>query len=193
MHEFEGSIEAAFRGESVPNLSDTLTRIYRLLESGEVRVAELHNGRWTTNEWVKKAILLSFKHFDQRLYDDGVSTYFDRIPPRFKNQSAEDFRRLGVRVTPGAVVRSGAHIGRNVVLMPCFINVGAYVGEGTMIDTWATVGSCAQVGANVHVSGGVERGGATPIQSLCRRRAQSRQVRAERCDRREEGGRADTG
>ncbi len=159
-------IEAAFSGEGVSDLQEILKQVYALLESGELRVAAKSSDEWVTNEWVKKAILLSFKHFPARAYDDGVATYFDRIRPRFHDFSSDDFRTLGTRVAPGAIVRSGTFIAPNTVLMPCFVNVGAHVGEGTMIDTWATVGSCAQVGANVHISGGVGLGGVLePTQS----------------------------
>ena len=166
MQELKANVEKAYSGQKVADLNTYLSRVYALLESGEIRVAERRDGQWTTNEWVKKAILLSFENLDPQLYDDGVSTYFDRIRPRFKDFSSEDFRSLGVRVAPGAVVRSGSYVGPDSVLMPCFINVGAYVGTGTMIDTWATVGSCAQVGDHVHISGGVGLGGVLePMQS----------------------------
>lgn len=159
MHELSASVEAAYEGTDVQNINEILGRVYRLLEAGEIRVAENRAGEWTTNEWIKKAILLSFRQFPAQRYDDGISTYYDRIQPRFAGSSAEDFKTLGVRVTPGAVVRSGSYLGAETVLMPSFVNVGAYVGARTMVDTWATVGSCAQIGANVHLSGGVGIGG----------------------------------
>ncbi|MGE0623249.1 MAG: 2,3,4,5-tetrahydropyridine-2,6-dicarboxylate N-succinyltransferase [Pseudomonadales bacterium] len=159
MEELSAPVEAAFAGTDVPDIDAVLTRVYALLESGEIRVADEQAGQWTTNEWIKKAILLSFRRFPATHYEDGVSSYFDRIPPRFAGSTPDDFRALGVRVTPGAVVRAGTYIGPETVLMPSFINVGAYVGRGTMVDTWATVGSCAQIGANVHLSGGVGIGG----------------------------------
>jgi len=159
VQELRTPVEAAFAGTDVPNIDAVLKRVYSLLESGEVRVAVEHAGQWTTNEWVKKAILLSFRRFPARQYDDGISSYYDRIAPRFVGCTSEDFRSLGVRVVPGAVVRSGAYLGPETVLMPSFVNVGAYIGRGTMVDTWATVGSCAQIGANVHLSGGVGIGG----------------------------------
>ena len=114
---------------------------------------------WITNDWVKKALILVFKSFPAEVYDDGVARYFDRIPPRFHQAGEETFKKVGARVAPGAVVRAGAYIGKDVVLMPSFVNIGAHVGEGSMIDTWATVGSCAQVGRGVHISGGVGLGG----------------------------------
>jgi len=153
------AIERAFAGEDVGNIDELLANVYAGLESGEVRVAEPRVDGWHTNEWVKKAILLSFKRFPAQLHDDGVASYYDRIPQRFQAFTPERFRALGTRVTPGAVVRAGTYLGKDTVLMPCFVNVGAYVGNGTMIDTWATVGSCAQIGSNVHVSGGVGIGG----------------------------------
>lgn len=153
------AVERAFAGESVASIDADLKKVYELLEAGEIRVAEPRDGRWTTHEWVKKAILLSFRRFPPQRWNDGVSSYFDRIPTRFMDFTADQFRALGARVTPGAVVRSGTYLGPETVLMPCFINVGAYVGRGTMVDTWATVGSCAQIGANVHLSGGVGIGG----------------------------------
>jgi 2,3,4,5-tetrahydropyridine-2,6-dicarboxylate N-succinyltransferase len=159
MQELRESVEAAFLGNDVPNIDDTLARVYALLESGELRVAEPGEGSWITHEWVKQAILLSFKRFPPEMYSDGVTSYYDRVRPRFRGASPDRFRAEGVRVAPGAVVRSGTYLGPDTVLMPCFINVGAHVDRGTMIDTWATVGSCAQVGANVHISGGVGIGG----------------------------------
>jgi 2,3,4,5-tetrahydropyridine-2,6-dicarboxylate N-succinyltransferase len=159
MRELRETVEAAFVGNDESNIDDALERVYTLLESGDLRVAEPRDGSWITHEWVKRAILLSFKRFPAQIYDDGVASYYDRIRPRFKGASADRFQAEGVRVAPGAVVRSGTYLGRDTVLMPCFINVGAHVGRGTMIDTWATVGSCAQIGANVHISGGVGIGG----------------------------------
>ena len=159
MQELKIAVESAFSGNPVSDIDETLARVYSLLESGDLRVAERRDGLWVTNDWVKKAILLSFKRFPTEIYKDGVTSYFDRVAPRFKDFSPDQFRALGVRVTPGAVVRSGSYLGPDTVLMPCFINVGAYVGRGTMIDTWATVGSCAQVGTHVHISGGVGIGG----------------------------------
>jgi 2,3,4,5-tetrahydropyridine-2-carboxylate N-succinyltransferase len=154
-----GAIDRAFLGAVVENLDELLSQTYALLESGELRVAERRDGHWTANAWVKKAILLSFRRFPARHCRDGVTSYYDRIPQRFQEFTADEFRALGTRVSPGAIVRAGTFLGRDTVLMPCFVNVGAYVGNGTMIDTWATVGSCAQIGANVHISGGVGIGG----------------------------------
>lgn len=156
---FQKDIERALSGADDSSILETLGRVLDQIESGELRVAEKIDGSWQTNEWVKKALILVFKHFPTARYDDGVSSYYDRVPPRFHNFSESQFKAVGARVTPGAVVRRGTFLGNNVVLMPSFVNIGAYVGEGTMIDTWATVGSCAQVRKNVHISGGVGLGG----------------------------------
>ena len=129
------------------------------LDSGSLRVAEKHNGQWQVNEWVKKAVLLSFRIQDNGVADDGVNRYFDKVPTKFAAWGDAEFRAAGFRVVPGAVARQGSFIGKNVVLMPSYVNIGAYVDEGTMVDTWATVGSCAQIGKNVHLSGGVGIGG----------------------------------
>lgn len=137
------------------------------LESGSLRVAEPGaNGEWQVNEWLKKAVLLFFRANDMRVIDAQPAPFWDKVPARFENYDVESFRRDGVRVVPGAVVRRGTFIGKDVVLMPSFVNIGAYVGEGTMVDTWATVGSCAQIGKHVHLSGGVGIGGVLePLQA----------------------------
>ena len=135
-----------------------------LLDSGEARVAEPDGqGGWRVNQWLKKAVLLSF-----RLNDNAVTStgHFDKVPLKFGDWSDADFRAAGFRAVPGSVVRRGAFIGKGAVLMPSFVNIGAYVGEGTMVDTWATVGSCAQIGRNVHISGGAGIGGVLePLQA----------------------------
>ncbi|MFN3864930.1 MAG: 2,3,4,5-tetrahydropyridine-2,6-dicarboxylate N-succinyltransferase [Erythrobacter sp.] len=140
-----------------------------LLDSGEARVAEPDgNGGWRVNQWLKKAVLLSFRLNDNRVMDGGAAgaPAYDKVPLKFAGWGENRFKDAGFRVVPGAVVRRGAHISRGVVLMPSFVNIGAYVGENTMIDTWATVGSCAQIGANVHVSGGAGIGGVLePLQA----------------------------
>jgi 2,3,4,5-tetrahydropyridine-2-carboxylate N-succinyltransferase len=121
---------------------------------------------WTTHQWIKKAVLLSFRLEDNVLLDDGVTKYFDKVPPKFANYTEDDFKAGGFRVVPNAIVRRGSFIAKNAVLMPSYVNIGAYVGEGTMVDTWATVGSCAQIGKNVHLSGGVGIGGVLePVQA----------------------------
>ncbi len=137
-----------------------------LLDSGEVRVAEPHNGEWRVHQWLKMAVLLSFRVGDNRVIDAKATRYYDKLPLKFARYTERDFAAAGVRVVPPAHVRYGAHIARNVVLMPSYVNVGAHVGAGTMVDTWATVGSCAQIGANVHLSGGVGIGGVLePLQA----------------------------
>ena len=133
------------------------------LDSGRLRVAEKAGGQWMTHEWLKKAVLLSFRLEDNRVMEGGATRYFDKVPSKFSNF---DFASAGFRVVPPAMVRRGAFIGKNVVLMPSYVNIGAYVDEGTMVDTWATVGSCAQIGKNVHLSGGVGIGGVLePLQA----------------------------
>ena len=130
------------------------------LDSGRLRVAEKSNGEWITHQWLKKAVLLSFRLQDNRVME---KRYYDKVPSKFDNF---DFEKAGFRVVPPAAVRRGAHIAKNVILMPSFVNIGAYVDEGTMVDTWATVGSCAQIGKHVHLSGGVGIGGVLePLQA----------------------------
>ncbi len=136
------------------------------LDRGEVRVAEKVDGTWRVNDWLKKAVLLSFRLFDNRLVESGYTRFYDKVELKYAAYDAARFRADGVRVVPPAVVRRGAYVARNAVLMPSYINIGAYVGEGTMVDTWATVGSCAQIGRNVHLSGGVGIGGVLePLQA----------------------------
>ena len=137
-----------------------------LLESGEARVAEPVGDGWQVNEWLKKAVLLYFRTHDMQVMDGAPAPYWDKIPLRFEGYDADRFKRDGVRVVPGTVARRGCHIARDVVLMPSFVNIGAFVGEGTMVDTWATVGSCAQVGKHCHISGGAGIGGVLePLQA----------------------------
>jgi len=133
-----------------------------LLDSGKVRVAERQAPtEWTVNQWLKKAVLLSFRLNDNRMMPGGPngSSWWDKVPTKFEGWSENTFREAGLRAVPGAVARKSAFVARNVILMPSFVNVGAYVDEGTMVDTWVTVGSCAQIGKNVHLSGGVGIGG----------------------------------
>ena len=137
-----------------------------LLDSGKARVAEKRDGKWQVNEWLKKAVLLSFRLNDNRLVDAGYTRFFDKVPLKYTGYDEARFRAEGVRVVPHAIVRRGAYVSPNAVLMPCYVNIGAYVGEGTMIDTWATVSSCAQIGKNVHLSGGAGIGGVLePLQA----------------------------
>ncbi|MCS6945792.1 MAG: 2,3,4,5-tetrahydropyridine-2,6-dicarboxylate N-succinyltransferase [Sutterellaceae bacterium] len=136
------------------------------LDRGELRVAEKRDGQWIVHQWIKKAVLLSFRLSDNALVEGGFTQFFDKVPGKFVGYSESDFRAGGFRVVPPAMVRKGAYIARNVVLMPSYVNIGAYVDEGTMVDTWATVGSCAQIGKNVHLSGGVGIGGVLePLQA----------------------------
>ena len=140
-----------------------------LLDSGRARVAEPDGqGGWQVNQWLKKAVLLSFRLNDNVVVDGGAAgaPAFDKVPSKFAGWGENRFREAGFRIVPGAVVRRGSHIGKGVVVMPSFVNIGAYVGDGTMVDTWATVGSCAQIGKNVHLSGGVGIGGVLePLQA----------------------------
>ena len=138
------------------------------LDRGALRVAEKINGEWITHQWLKKAVLLSFRLTDNAVMNDtsNAARYFDKVPTKFADYSDADFRAGGFRVVPPAVARRGAFIAKNVVLMPSYVNIGAYVDEGAMVDTWATVGSCAQIGKNVHLSGGVGIGGVLePLQA----------------------------
>ena len=133
------------------------------LDSGRLRVAEKSGGEWITHQWLKKAVLLSFRLEDNRVMEGGATRYFDKVPSKF---SDFDFAKAGFRVVPPAMARRGAYIAKNAVLMPSYVNIGASVDEGTMVDTWATVGSCAQIGKNVHLSGGVGIGGVLePLQA----------------------------
>ena len=144
-------------------VNETLTK----LDAGKLRVAEKRDGQWVVHQWVKKAVLLSFRLHDNQLTEAGAYTrFYDKVPSKFASYSETDFQAGGFRVVPPAMVRRGAFIARNVVLMPSYVNIGAYVDEGTMVDTWATVGSCAQIGKNVHLSGGVGIGGVLePVQA----------------------------
>lgn len=145
---------------------DAVVQALLQLERGEARVAEKKGDRWIVNEWLKKAVLLSFRIEENRVIDGGFSRFYDKVPTRYQDYDQGDFRAEGARIVPPATVRRGSHIGANVVLMPSYVNIGAYVGDGTMVDTWATVGSCAQIGNNVHLSGGVGIGGVLePLQA----------------------------
>ena len=147
---------------------DAVTAALELLDSGERRVAEKVDGNWQVNQWLKKAVLLSFRINDMEAIPGGPggAHWWDKVPSKFEGWDENRFREAGFRAVPGSIVRRGAHIGKNVVLMPSFVNLGASVGEGTMVDTWATVGSCAQIGKNVHLSGGVGIGGVLePLQA----------------------------
>ena len=173
MKELQTIIEDAFdrRADITPrnvdaNLKESITQVLNMLDNGQLRVAEKIDGDWVTHQWIKKAVLLSFRIEDNSFIKGGFSNYYDKVPSKFADYSSRDFRDGGFRVVPPAAVRKGAFIASNVVLMPSYVNIGAYVDEGTMVDTWATVGSCAQIGKNVHLSGGVGIGGVLePIQA----------------------------
>ena len=148
------------------NQNGTAMQVIALLDSGALRVAEKIDGQWVTHQWLKKAVLLSFRINDNQVIEGAESRYFDKVPMKFADYDEARFQKEGFRVVPPAAVRQGAFIARNTVLMPSYVNIGAYVDEGTMVDTWATVGSCAQIGKNVHLSGGVGIGGVLePLQA----------------------------
>ena len=146
---------------------DAVEHVLNELDAGRLRVATREAvGQWTTHQWIKKAVLLSFRLKDNAIVQSGNLSYFDKVPTKFANQSEDELRAAGVRVVPPAVARRGSFQGKGVILMPSYVNIGAYVDEGTMVDTWATVGSCAQIGKNVHLSGGVGIGGVLePLQA----------------------------
>ncbi len=149
-----------------PKVKEAVAEALALLDSGKSRVAEKRDGQWVVNEWLKKAVLLSFRLEDNTLMPGGYTSYWDKVPSKFRDYSAEDFQAGGFRIVPPAAVRRGCYIAADVVVMPSFINIGAYVDSGTMVDTWATVGSCAQIGKNVHLSGGAGIGGVLePLQA----------------------------
>jgi len=171
----EKTIDAAFEARdgidatTQGQVRDAVDAALALLDSGERRVAERGaDGTWVVNQWLKKAVLLSFRLNDMSVIPGGPgqANWWDKVPSKFDGWGAEEFRGAGFRAVPGAIVRRSAHVAKSVVLMPSFVNLGAYVGEGTMVDTWATVGSCAQIGAHVHLSGGVGIGGVLePLQA----------------------------
>ncbi len=148
------------------NLREAIEEVIAGLDSGKLRVAEKSGGEWITHQWLKKAVLLSFRLEDNRLMEGGATRYYDKVSSKFESFTEEDFKSSGFRVVPPAMARRGSYIAKNAVLMPSYVNIGAYVDEGTMVDTWATVGSCAQIGKNVHLSGGVGIGGVLePLQA----------------------------
>jgi len=159
-------IDAAFErraqltpGNMSDELDDAIAESLALLDTGAARVAEPRAGGWVVNEWLKKAVLLSFRTRDNELIRGGFTNFYDRVPLKYAHTSEAQLRAGGARIVPHAIVRHGAYVAPNVVLMPSYVNIGAYIGAGTMVDTWATVGSCAQIGSNVHLSGGVGIGG----------------------------------
>ena len=150
-------------GNAPRPLRDAVEEVIAGLDAGKLRVAEKSGGEWVTHQWVKKAVLLSFRLEDNRVMEGGATRYYDKVASKF---SGFDFSKGGFRVVPPAMARRGAYIAKNAVLMPSYVNIGAYVDEGSMVDTWATVGSCAQIGKNVHLSGGVGIGGVLePLQA----------------------------
>lgn len=169
------TIDTAFDNRDTINygttgeIRDAVNEALALLDSGAARVAEKgEDGNWHVNAWLKKAVLLSFRLNDMEMISGGPggATWWDKVPSKFSGWDEDRFRQAGFRAVPGAFVRHSAHIGKNAILMPSFVNLGAHVGEGTMVDTWVTVGSCAQIGNNVHLSGGVGIGGVLePLQA----------------------------
>ena len=175
MSNLQSVIEAAFEARDTVSpattgeVRDAVNEALGLLDSGAARVAEPDGqGGWKVNQWLKKAVLLSFRLNDNAVVPNCAAgaPAFDKVPSKFEGWGENRFREAGFRIVPGAVVRHGSHIGKGVVVMPSFVNIGAHVGDGTMVDTWATVGSCAQIGKNVHLSGGVGIGGVLePLQA----------------------------
>jgi 2,3,4,5-tetrahydropyridine-2-carboxylate N-succinyltransferase len=173
MTDLQAIIEEAYsrRADLTPHtasteLKETVEQVLDLLDRGQLRVSQKIEGQWVTHQWIKKAVLLSFRISDNTVIEGTHTRYYDKVGAKFADYDTDRFRAGGFRVVPTAVVRRGAYIGKNVVLMPCFVNIGGYVGEGTMVDTWASVGSCAQIGRNVHLSGGVGIGGVLePLQA----------------------------
>lgn len=173
MQHLENIIENAFdqrdqlsSKKKPADIDQAIQETIQLLDEGKIRVAEKQNMGWVVNEWVKKAVLLSFRTQENMPLSAGFTQFFDKVPLKFAEHSQDSFVESGVRVVPPATVRKGAYIAPNTVLMPCYVNIGAYVDSGTLVDTWATVGSCAQIGKNVHLSGGVGIGGVLePLQA----------------------------
>jgi len=172
LDKFEKIINEAFTNKekidanSDESIVNAIKETIELTDQGKVRVAEKKNNSWIVNQWVKKAILLSFKINKMEILRGPYTSWYDKVPGKSVNWKEEDWKNAGYRHVPNGVVRKGSFIAKNAVLMPCFINLGAYVDEGTMIDTWASVGSCAQVGKNCHISGGAGIGGVLePLQA----------------------------
>ena len=163
MEQLQENILAAWEDRSLlenKDIQNSIREVIDLLDKGEIRVAQLENGKWIVNEWVKKAVILYFPIQKMKTQEVGIFEFHDKIALK------KNFEKLGVRVVPHAVARYGSFLDRGVILMPSYVNIGAYVGSGTMVDTWATVGSCAQIGKNVHLSGGVGIGGVLePVQA----------------------------
>jgi 2,3,4,5-tetrahydropyridine-2,6-dicarboxylate N-succinyltransferase len=172
-HPLQNTIELAWENRATltpsnqPEVNQAVEQVINALNNGQLRVAQQESvGKWQVNQWIKKAVLLSFKLNDNQAIHAGDLTFFDKVKTKFSALSDAEIRATGVRIVPPAVARHGAYLGKNVILMPSYVNIGAYVDEGTMVDTWATVGSCAQIGKNVHLSGGVGIGGVLePLQA----------------------------
>mgnify|MGYP001443079926 CR=1 FL=1 len=172
LDKFEKIINKFFNNKEKVNIDsdksiiDAINNTIELLDRGKIRVATKENGEWIVNQWIKKAILLSFRINKMEITRGPYTSWYDKVPGKSVNWKEEDWKNAGYRQVPNGVVRKGSFIAKNAVLMPCFINLGAYVDEGTMIDTWASVGSCAQVGKNCHISGGAGIGGVLePLQA----------------------------
>lgn len=173
MHPLQPIIENAFENrqnftlnDAPKELIDAIKTILNDLDQGKLRVAEKIQEEWKVHQWIKKAVLLSFKLFPNKVIEAGFTQFYDKVDLKFQNFSEQEFHNNGVRIVPHAIVRKGAYIAKNTILMPSYVNIGAYIDEGVMVDTWATVGSCAQIGKNVHLSGGVGIGGVLePLQA----------------------------
>lgn len=173
MTHLENIINDAFENRSeisptsvAAEVRDAVEEAIGLLDCGQARVAEKIAGDWVVNQWLKKAVLLSFRINENRVMDGGVNRYYDKVETKFATYTPDDFQKAGVRVVPNANARHGSYIAPGAILMPSYVNIGAYVDSGTMVDTWVTVGSCAQIGKNVHLSGGVGIGGVLePLQA----------------------------
>ena len=162
----ENAYDTNLKDSDLQAVEQIVEDVIKGLNEGSCRVAENKNGSWTVNQWVKKAILLSFKFRKNKVVDNGYTKFYDKLKSRFENTDESYLKKNNIRIVPQAIAREGTFIGENVVLMPSFVNIGAYVDSGTMVDTWVTVGSCAQIGKNVHLSGGVGIGGVLePLQA----------------------------
>lgn len=173
MQTLQSTIETAFENrmqlnaQNAPSeVKEAMREIIELLDKGKIRVAEKINGKWSVNQWIKKAVLLFFRLHDNEVVPAAFTQFYDKVPIKFQAYNEEELRALNVRIIPPAIARKGSFIAPHSVLMPSYVNIGAYIDSGTMVDTWATVGSCAQIGKNVHLSGGVGIGGVLePIQA----------------------------
>lgn len=173
MNTAQNIIEQAFEhraqltpATAAPEVIQAVLDSLAALNNGSARVAEKIAGEWVVHQWLKKAVLLSFRIWDNQLIDGAESKFYDKVPLKYNDYNREMFAKEGVRIVPGAIVRTGSYIGKDVVVMPSFVNIGAFIDQGCMVDTWATVGSCAQIGKNVHLSGGVGIGGVLePLQA----------------------------